>query len=406
MANHSRKMKNSTLIILLAIWLQSCGKPDILITLDPGNFERTAVPVSITLKESLDETGNYELVEIESGKKIPVEVLDKKNVLVFLENLEPEKSLTFKLVKSTEKDTKTKALEIVENQDGIQVKVNGKELFFYQKEMVFPPNGESQLYAKNGFIHPLKSPNGAIVTDDFPAGHMHQHALYNAWTNTKFKGKKVDFWNQRDSLGTVVHKDVLAVKEGNAVGQIISTQSHISMENGEVLEEKWDIRIYPISDFFLFDIYSEQTNTSNDTLFLEKYIYGGMAMRGSREWNPDDSVYFDRPWNVLSDQGFTLENVNHTKAKWLSVSGEISGSEAGVTVFGFPDNFRYPQYVRVHPSMPYWVFTPVFEEGFVIAPGETYKSKFRYFVHDGKADLKMIESIQRNLENPVTVTVN
>ncbi|MFD2033918.1 PmoA family protein [Belliella marina] len=399
-------MKNTTFIILLALWLQSCGKPDILITIDPGSYDRIAVPISISLNAAIEPTGNYLLEETKSGKKIPVEILDSLTLIVFVDSLESDIPKTYRLIKNTSNTPNSSFIKILEDQKGIRVQVDDKELFYYQKEMAFPPNGKSKLYAKNGFIHPLKSPNGAIVTDDFPAGHMHQHALYNAWVNTKFKGKKVDFWNQLDSLGTVAHKDVLSVKEGQTIGQIISSQSHISMENGEILEEKWDIRIYPVSDFFMFDIYSEQTNTSSDTLFLEKYIYGGMALRGSREWNPDDSLHFQNPWEVLSDQGFTLENVNHTKAKWISVSGKISGSDAGVTVFGFPDNFRYPQTVRVHPSMPYWVFSPVVDNGFTIAPGETYISKFRYFVHDGKPDKNMIENIQRNLENPVTVTVN
>ncbi|MCH7409185.1 PmoA family protein [Belliella sp. DSM 111904] len=399
-------MKKPILITLFLIWLTSCGRQEILITIDPGNYDRIAIPINISLNAPIDTSGDYHLLEANSGKIFPVEFLDSMTISSFIDSIKSNEQTTLKLVKGTNKLAKKNSLEIIENQDGVQVRIEGKDLFYYHKKIKSPPIGESQLYAKSGFIHPLKSPNGAILTDDFPAGHMHQHALYNAWTNTRFKGEKVDFWNQLDSLGTVVHKEILSSKAGKVMGQITALLSHASFKNGEILEEKWDIRIYPVSDFFMFDIYSEQTNTSSDTLFLEKYIYGGMALRGSRAWNPDDSIHYQQQWEVLSDQGFTLENVNHTKAKWVSVSGKISDSDAGVTVFGFPDNFRYPQFVRVHPTMPYWVFTPVFEEGFSIKPGETFKSKFRYVVHNGKADKKMMEIIQKNLEDPVIITVH
>mgnify|MGYP002879245777 FL=1 len=56
-----------------------------------------------------------------------------------------------------------------------------------------------------------------------------------------------------------------------------------------------------------------------------------------------------------------------------------------------PDNFRYPQWVRLHPSMPYFVYAPMVKEPFSIEPGKPYVSKFRYLTFDGKPDLKMIE---------------
>ncbi|MCH7400709.1 PmoA family protein [Belliella kenyensis] len=399
-------MKNSILFTLLLFWLYACSQPDIIISIDPGDHDRIAIPIQISLNDPIDTTANYHLKDLDTKKILPVEIMDEMTILTFADSLKSNSISKFKLVKYTSSNSRKNTLEIIENQEGIQVKIDKNEVLYYQKELKSPPSGESNLYAKSGFIHPLKSPNGATLTDDFPKGHLHQHAIYNAWTNTTFKGKKVDFWNQLDSMGTVNHKKMIKVKTGQVTGQIKAMLSHISLENGEILEELWEIRIYPVSDFYMFDLYSEQTNTSKDTLFLNKYIYGGMALRGSREWNPDDSINYQQQWKVLSDQGKTLENVNHTQAKWISVSGNLSETAAGVTVFGFPDNFRYPQFVRVHPTMPYWVFTPVFEEGFSINPGETYKSKFRYVVHNGEVDKKLMEMIQLNLENPVKVSIN
>lgn len=393
-------------MLLMALCLGSCAKPSVWIHVDSGEYDRIAIPISISLNQPLDMQQSYVLVEPKSKRTYAVEVMDEQTILFFLDSMQAGEGLRLKLVQKSSPDPLRHAIAITEHSDALKVSQGEKEVLSYQLSMAFPPQGEHPLYARNGFIHPLKSPNGSVLTDDFPAGHLHQHAIYNAWTNTRFKGKKIDFWNQLDSLGTIAHKALHQVKVGEVIGQIHTSLSHIAFGEGELLEESWEIRIYPVSTFFLFDIYSKQTNTSKDTLFLDKYIYGGMALRGSREWNPDDSLHFVQPWEVRSDQGFTLENVNHTKAKWISVSGALSGQEAGVTVFGFPDNFRYPQAVRVHPKMPYWVFSPVVDEGFFIAPGETYTSKFRYLVHDGLADVGQVERIHRNLLSPVQVRVD
>ena len=40
--------------------------------------------------------------------------------------------------------------------------------------------------------------------------------------------------------------------------------------------------------------------------------------------------------------------------------------------------------VRLHPSKPYFVFAPMVEEPFVIAPGKPFESRYRYVVYDGK----------------------
>jgi hypothetical protein len=254
-------------------------------------------------------------------------------------------------------------------------------------------------------IHPLYSPSGKILTDDFPAGHVHQHAIFNAWVNTQYKGEKVDFWNQHQGTGTVEHVDVLATNLGHLTASLRTKLSHISLKHGEVLEEEWEITSYPTEGYFLFDLYSEQINTSEDTLFIVEYHYGGMGIRGSKEWNVVDSVNYTNDWKILTSEGKTNADANHTKASWVSAHGLVNGEKAGVTVFGFPENFRYPQTVRVHPTMPYWVYSPMFEGEFYIAPGEKYYNKVRYYVHDGEPDEAVLASIQADISDPVEVTV-
>lgn len=383
--------------LISLLLLSSCSKESWVLEVHSGKYDRLNYPLGITFPEPIETAKSYLLRDQKSNATFPVQVVDAYRIFTIIDQLPKETVLTLEL-----EETSGDSMELVsieENDVGIQVLVDGKPLLFYQSKTAFPPDGQPDYYKRSGFIHPLHAPNGAVLTDDFPMGHVHQHALFNAWTNTTFRGEKVDFWNQQHQLGTVEHKETLKLGGNQFQVQL----SHISSTHGEVLEETWTITVHPIQDYFLFDLASTQVNTSTDTLFLEEYIYGGMAFRGSREWNRDDTLHFVTPWSIRTDSGKDNETANHTKVKWLDASGQIGNQKAGVTVFCFPDNFRYPQAVRVHPEMPYWVYAPVVEGRFFIAPGEAYESKYRYYVHDGAPDLKLIDGIEKSISEPVGV---
>ncbi|MGB8193049.1 MAG: DUF6807 family protein, partial [Chitinophagaceae bacterium] len=134
-------------------------------------------------------------------------------------------------------------------------------------------------------------------------------------------------------------------------------------------------------------------------LYLNKYHYGGLAVRGSKEWNRHDTPHFRNDWQILTSEGKNNASANHTPARWVDASGKVSDKTGGITVLGHPSNFRYPQAIRVHPDMPYWCFAPVVDGAFTLAPGANYKSAFRFFVHDGVADTTAIEKAEMNYKD-------
>lgn len=130
-----------------------------------------------------------------------------------------------------------------------------------------------------------------------------------------------------------------------------------------------------------------------------------MAFRGCKQWNSGDSVNYKTKWTILTDSGAGLLNANGKRAAYVSVSGLINNTISGVTVFGFPCNYNYPQPVRVHPVMPYWCFAPMATAAFQIKPGETFTSTYRYYVHDGIPDQRKLEQMNNDILHPVEVTV-
>ena len=363
---------------------------------------RTQTPVSFQLNMQLDSASKLHLVNDETGEKSPVEIQSDGSLLAVIGKL-GEGTNRFELREGAVESVTS--MELYQTEQGVEVRSGSKPVFFYQAATAYPQEGLPDYYKRSGMIHPLYSPGGQILTDDFPAGHVHQHAIFNAWVNTMYRGEKVDFWNQHQGTGTVEHVDLLDLQQGAVTATLRTKLSHLSLKHGEVLEEEWEIKVYPTDGYYMFDLYSEQLNTSQDTLFIVEYHYGGMGIRGSKEWNIVDSVNYTNDWKILTSEGKTNTDANHTKASWVSAHGLVEGEKAGVTVFGFPDNFRYPQIARVHPTMPYWVYSPMFEGEFYIAPGEKFYNKVRYYVHQGEPDRNVLASIQADLTDPVQVTV-
>jgi hypothetical protein len=143
---------------------------------------------------------------------------------------------------------------------------------------------------------------------------------------------------------------------------------------------------------------------------MNQYHYGGFGLRGSREWfdpqvrgtNPPEPSRGGRS-DFLTSEGKTRRNGNHTRPRWVDLSGEVDGSLAGVAVLDHPGNFRFPQPVRLHPNKPYFCFAPMVEGAFAIAPGQPYRSRYRLITHDGSPDPVLIDRLWHDYAEPPEV---
>lgn len=290
-------------------------------------------------------------------------------------------------------DTTLNGIRVVETDSTLEIFNANRPILTYHKKTVYPPGNLPEYYKRSGFIHPLYSPSGQVMTDGFPAGHAHQHGIFMTWVNTRFRGNKVDFWNQQNLTGTVKHAAVLKTYNGTEHAYFKVLLQHVSLKDGVILEDTMTVTAFASSGYYKFDIETVQVNVTRDTLYLDQYHYGGMALRGNKAWNPDDSTNFKKPWRLTTSEGKDISNANHTRAKWVKVTGEADGRTASVTVFDHPSNFRHPQHIRVHPNMPYWCFFPMVENEHFIAPGHRYSSRYRYMVEDGSGNSKLAEQV-------------
>ncbi len=280
--------------------------------------------------------------------------------------------------------------EITVGDTEISITVGGKPVLTYVVAPQLPQerfaDSLPEYYTRSGFIHPVFTPEGRVVTDDFPVGHVHQHGIFTAWTSAEHRGQHLDFWNQHHELGTARHAELLEIIDSAGVVGFRTRLQQVSLDAGPILQEDWYVRVHGEAAPFVWDLRSEQTNITEDTLYLNPYIYGGLGVRGSAAWNESDSNRYQSPPNFLTSEGLDRETANHTRPAWTALYGPVGerGDTVGMAVFPHPDDFRAPQYVRVHPDMPYLSVTPVVEEGFSIAPGGKYLSRYRFVVFDGQ----------------------
>ncbi|KHJ39302.1 hypothetical protein PBAC_06160 [Pedobacter glucosidilyticus] len=373
------------------------------LSIEAGEYPRKQSIITVALPTSYSHK-LYQLENTKTGKKAILQQKEGNSYTFILpDELQAQTSAIYKISLLKNQPKQKNSVAILKDAEKVQVKIGSKKLFDYHIQTVYPPKGFPDYYARSGFIHPLYSPNGSILTDDFPKGHMHQHGIMMALTNTTFKGEKHDFWNQHSKLANVKHTEVLAIEEGPVFSSFKVKHQHYSLKYGAVLDEIWTVRVYPFQNHFLFDITSKLGNITKDTLFANKYHYGGMAYRASKHWNIDDSLNYQNKWQIKTNNGEGVATANAKAAKYVSASGLLNGKTAGLTVFGFPQNLAYPQPIRLHPTMPYFSFSPMVNAAFTIKPQEVFTSQYRYLSHDDLPQEKYIESLNADIEFPPVV---
>ena len=271
----------------------------------------------------------------------------------------------------------------------------------YNKTAPALPRGMDSIYARDAFLHPVNSPSGRTVTDLYPADHPHQNGIFCAWVNTRYDGRKIDFWNLHRRQGRVVHDRVLSTFENDdGVGFEVALIHRITEKPVvDVLAERWKVTVRPsVQSLRCFDIDIHQTALTDISLVVNKYKYGGMAVRGAGTELPRDKVSGQAEANkkpvgkMVTDSGRDRLAGNHSVARWVSLTSGTNANPVTITLMSHPENFRSPQRVRLHPTMPYFCFAPCVDEQFAIDKQHPYSGRYRVIVADGQPNNTLLQS--------------
>ncbi len=264
----------------------------------------------------------------------------------------------------------------------IVIRDGDQEILRYHAEPGKPPRNDiPKAYLRGGYIEALFTPTGRLLTEDYPANHLHHHGVWSAWTKTEFQGRHPDFWNMGAKTGTVefVAVDRIWQKDDRAGFRVHHRFVDLTADPPvTALLETWDISAGRSRGSYVVDLKSTQTCATASPLVLPEYRYGGVGFRGNATWDGASNCKF------LTSSGETdRTKIDGSRPTWTWLGGPVNGADCGVYLLDHPKNFRFPQPVRVHPSEPFVCFAPPRLGGMKISPGETHISRHRLILVDG-----------------------
>ena len=306
------------------------------------------------------------------------------------------------------RDNPHKVTEVSDAQENRVMTIDGKACLTYRIDKKNKPRPDiSDDILRAGYLHPVRSPSGAIVTGDYPANHPHHHGIWTPYTKAVFQGRETDFWNMQNKKGRVdLVGHGFSPGSGAVFGKFDAMTGMVDLTGPKeivALWDSWNVLLYDIpgtpKPMVVFDLITEQACATNDPLELPEYHYGGFGLRGPDEWNGKDGARF------LTSEGLTDRiKGDGTRARWCYLGGKTSAGISGTAVLGFPENFRSPMPLRLHPDMPYFSIVPQKLGAFKIEPGKHYVTRYRFIVTDGEPDAKLFDACWNSLAHPAKVS--
>jgi hypothetical protein len=377
------------------------------LTVEPADVERAAQVVTFKLPP---DAGRVAGVRQADGTVLPVQSIGGTAVFVVPAQKRGE-SLSLMLVAGAPTANR---VETKREKQRLHVLVRGRPVFDYQMDRDALPRPDIKPeYKRAGYLHPIYTPAGTIVSDDYPVQHVHHHGIWSPWTKTSFQGRTPDFWNMGQKSGTVEFVALDRTWDGPVHGGFAARHRFVDLSAPSpvvALHETWEVTAYNVGNVAnsgraapatIFDLMLTQTCATNDPLVLPKYHYGGLGFRGRGEWLGKENARF-----LTSDGETDRVKANAEKMRWVHLSGAIDGGVAGLAVLGHPANFRAPQPVRVHPNEPYVSFTPSQEGDWKIEPGQPYVARYRFVAADGPADRSTLDALWNGYAVPAVVKLD
>lgn len=297
------------------------------------------------------------------------------------------------------------------NDGALTIHRGDKNLLQYYFKTVYPPKGVDTAYRRSGFIHPLWSPRGQVLTRIQPPDHYHHYGIWNPWTHVQYEGDTIDFWNINSKQGTVRFANFVSLEDGSVFSEFGVLHEHVVFKKGGgekvAMNELQQVRVYrpqEDQDFFIVDFYIQLNCADDSPVKLLEYRYAGLGWRTTEKWTNKNS-------EVLTSEGKTRKEADGSKARWCIVQGSIDDDYAGVVMMSYPANYNYPEPLRIWPESQYnrgdmfANFCPTKDMDWQLNPRQNYFLKYRFLVFNGRINNEKAESAWYYFANPPKVVV-
>ena len=278
--------------------------------------------------------------------------------------------------------------------DAVYFTENSDSILVYQGE----ENSINGTYARCNYIHPLYLPDGQVLTEDFPADHLHHRGIFWAWHQLYIGDKRIgDGWDIRNFSWEV---DSVQVSEKADGAQALKTQvlwkspdwKNADESEKPVVKESTTITVYPLAGNY------RQIDFTISLLALEKNMriggsenekgYGGFTTRIQLA----DIMVFTGPAGSVIPDNLPVESDG-----WIDISGPIGkeGTQAGITIMSHPDNpgFPNPWILRASGSAQNAVYPHPGAVAVPLSDSIPTVLRYRLLVHEGNSGVLDIPEI-------------
>jgi hypothetical protein len=374
------------------------------LVIEAGEYARTNAWLQVSLPPTV-RGADLHLRDEQTGEAVPLQIGPQREAWAVLPSVPAERTVRYRIEPSL-KETLPERVVAARDISRVRVTVDGRPALTYVGEPLRLPAGVEDVYERGGYLHPVMTPSGRRVTEDYPPNHKHHHGIWAAWTRTTFAGRAPDFWNMGDRTGTVEFERLGRAWSGpltagfearhRYMDLLAPTPTTAVLEDWRVIAYAWPTSARPAH---VFDLEITQTVTGTVPLELPTYRYGGVGMRGRHEWDGKDRTFF------LTSTGRGRLPGHGTRATWVHMSGDVEGQRAGIAMLSHPDNVRSPQPMRIHPTEPFFNFAPQQAGPMAIRPGEGLTLRYRFVVMDGPPDAAWLDAMWQAYAMPVRARV-
>ncbi len=240
----------------------------------------------------------------------------------------------------------------------IEVLENGRPAIVYNYGTMSRP-GVPADRSRCCYAHPVYTPSGVMVTDDFPADHYHHRGLFWAWPIVESGGARHDLWTLRG----IRHEFIRWIERG-----VAPASAFLAVENGwfigsrQVIRETVRMVVNPASGGSRRIDFTLALEAADGPVTLrgepaQKKGYGGFSAR----FAPRKETVIKTPAGVESRD---TDMVSHA---WATFEGLFEGGRAALRIdqidppAGTPDGWclRHYGFLGVnHPGLASLVLEP------------------------------------------------
>ena len=378
----------------------------------PCPDDRLELPISIEIAPLTDiDPLHLKLMRVKGEELIPVifQVCDEETPRIFWMLDESDLrngSISYALVNSDFKRPIPRT-RVIDDGKTLTLVSGYRPFITYQYAVMQPPEGADESYARSGFIHPLYSPHGQVLTRIQPKDHYHHYGIWNPWPSVSYEGETVDFWHLEEKQGTVRFAGFETVCEGKVFSEFRAKQEHVVFEKDGsekvALNEIRSVRIYRTDKDYYYADFAIQLRCAGKSPFnIQQHRYGGFSWRPTKAWKKEST-------EIVTSTGKSRNNADASTAQWCMVQGEIDHDYAGAIIMSSPDNYNHPEPLRIwsddmqEDGDLFINFATTRDKEWHLEPGKTYTLHYRMLVYNDRFTPDAAEAAWQSYTQPVPV---